>query len=195
MESIFGFLADNYAWFILASVVLLFAIIGFVVDEKKRGKKNFEVETADAVAQPTVNLNETPEMKEAPAMPTANKTVDNNEMVDDSPSLDNFESTVNEVDVGLSNNGPKEDGVSLVIDGNQNNDTIPTNVEASMPEATTNSDAISLVIEDKPLSENNNQTVNNNEPLPEETPVSDEPTLIIEDKKDSNNGEKKSIFE
>ena len=53
MDSILSFLADNYKYFMIAAVVLLFALIGFIVDGKKK-KKNEEVvpvPNADAQAQ------------------------------------------------------------------------------------------------------------------------------------------------
>lgn len=46
MDSILNFLADNYIWFMIGGVVLLFALIGFVIDDKKKNKnENQSVET------------------------------------------------------------------------------------------------------------------------------------------------------
>lgn len=46
MDSILNFLADNYIWFMIGGVVLLFALIGFIIDGKKKNKdENKSVET------------------------------------------------------------------------------------------------------------------------------------------------------
>lgn len=36
MDSILSFLADNYKYFMIAAVVLLLALIGFIVDGKRK---------------------------------------------------------------------------------------------------------------------------------------------------------------
>lgn len=45
MEGILDFLENNYIWFLVAAVILLFALVGFIVDSKRKQKKmegNFE---------------------------------------------------------------------------------------------------------------------------------------------------------
>ena len=37
MESVMSFLADNYIWFFVVAGVLCFALIGFIIDSKKKG--------------------------------------------------------------------------------------------------------------------------------------------------------------
>ena len=39
MESIFNFLADNYIYFMIAAGILAIALIGFLIDGKKKQKK------------------------------------------------------------------------------------------------------------------------------------------------------------
>ena len=42
MESVMNFLADNYIWFFVAAGVLLFALIGFIIDSKRKKKNEFK---------------------------------------------------------------------------------------------------------------------------------------------------------
>ena len=45
MESVMNFLADNYIWFFVAAGVLLFALIGFIIDSKRKKKTEFKGES------------------------------------------------------------------------------------------------------------------------------------------------------
>ena len=42
-DNILNFLADNYLIFMIVAVILLFALIGFIVDGKKKKQKGGEV--------------------------------------------------------------------------------------------------------------------------------------------------------
>lgn len=39
MENVLDFLANNYIWFLIAAVVLAFALVGFIIDSKRKEKK------------------------------------------------------------------------------------------------------------------------------------------------------------
>ena len=41
------FLSENYIWFFVAAVVLLFALIGFIVERKKKKSKEFKGESVN----------------------------------------------------------------------------------------------------------------------------------------------------
>ncbi len=78
MENILEFLENNYIWFLVAAVVLLFALIGFIVDSKRKQKKmegNLEsvpstpVESQMATATEQNNVNFTAPTEVAPEMP------------------------------------------------------------------------------------------------------------------------------
>lgn len=45
MESVINFLADNYIWFFVAAGLLIFALIGFIIDSKKKSN-TFKGESA-----------------------------------------------------------------------------------------------------------------------------------------------------
>lgn len=52
MENVIEFLGNNYAWFLTATIILLFALIGYIVDNKRNQndlfkKKEFEIEEID----------------------------------------------------------------------------------------------------------------------------------------------------
>ena len=104
MDNILSFLADNYKWFMLAAVLLLFALIGFIVDGKKK-KKNEEVvpvpnadaqaQAATTVAPTTANASTEPA---APA-PAATAPAEEQGLVIEEPSLNNVEATSTEVNI------------------------------------------------------------------------------------------------
>ena len=48
MESVMNFLAENYIWFFVAAGVLLFALIGFAIDSKRKSKSEFKGESIDS---------------------------------------------------------------------------------------------------------------------------------------------------
>lgn len=52
MEAILNFLVDNYLWFLIISLILIFGLIGYIVDarERKTPKLHFE-ENEDLSAQ------------------------------------------------------------------------------------------------------------------------------------------------
>lgn len=47
MESVINFLADYYIWFFVAAGILVFALIGFIIESKKKDKNNFKGESID----------------------------------------------------------------------------------------------------------------------------------------------------
>ena len=99
MDSILSFLADNYKWFMLAAVILLFALIGFIVDGKKK-KKNEEVvpvPNADAQAQAAAGVAPTSVANPEPVAPAP---AEEQGLVIEEPSLNNVEATSTEVNIG-----------------------------------------------------------------------------------------------
>jgi len=52
MENIIEFIGNNYAWFLTATIILLFALIGYIVDSKRNKndllkKTEIEIEEID----------------------------------------------------------------------------------------------------------------------------------------------------
>ncbi len=54
MESVMNFLADYYIWFFIGALVLCFALIGFIIDARKKKKNEFK---GEAIAEPNVTEN------------------------------------------------------------------------------------------------------------------------------------------
>ena len=52
MESEINFLADYYIWFFVAAGVLCFALVGFIVESKKKDKNTFKGESISTNEQP-----------------------------------------------------------------------------------------------------------------------------------------------
>lgn len=47
MESVMNFLADYYIWFFVAALIFSFALIGFIIESKKRQKNEFKGEAIE----------------------------------------------------------------------------------------------------------------------------------------------------
>ena len=85
MENILSFLADNYLYFMIGAVVLLFALIGFAVDGRKK-KKDDRVEMNPANTMPNQGV-------QFGQNPTAAQTTVPNQVPPVQPELNNGMST------------------------------------------------------------------------------------------------------
>ena len=146
MDSILSFLADNYKYFMIAAVVLLFALIGFIVDGKKK-KKNEEVvpvPNADAQAQAAQGMAPTQPVQTQPATPapTVEQTAVEPGLVIEEPSLNNVEPASQELNLDAS--VQEEQGSIFGTPEMQ----APAAVETTAPDPAT-VEGPTLVIEDK----------------------------------------------
>lgn len=146
MDNILSFLADNYKWFMLAAVLLLFALIGFIVDGKKK-KKNEEVvpvPNADAQAQAAITVAPTTANAStepaAPAPAATTTPAEEQGLVIEEPSLNNVEATSNEVNIA----GAEEEGSIFGTPEMQ----APASVETTAEDPAI-TEGPTLVIEDK----------------------------------------------
>ena len=107
MESVMNFLAENYIWFFVAAGVLLFALIGSLIDDKNKSKNEFKGES--------VNTEEAKEIKEVVAETPKEEILDfGGETAPEIPTLENIEvATNNEV---VSEEAPKEETTSEDIE-------------------------------------------------------------------------------
>lgn len=146
MDSILSFLADNYKYFMIAAVILLFALIGFIVDGKKK-KKNEEVvpvPNADAQAQAAQGMAPTQPVQAQPATPApaVEQTAAEPGLVIEEPSLNNVEPASQELNLDAS---IQEEQGSIF--GNPEMQA-PAAVETTAPDPAT-VEGPTLVIEDK----------------------------------------------
>lgn len=58
MENVMNFLAEYYIWFFVAALVLCFALIGFIIDARKKKKSEFKGESIEETKP--VQTNEAP---------------------------------------------------------------------------------------------------------------------------------------
>lgn len=146
MDSILSFLADNYKYFMIAAVILLFALIGFIVDGKKK-KKNEEVvpvPNADAQAQAAQGMAPTQPVQTQPATPApaVEQTAVEPGLVIEEPSLNNVEPASQELNLDAS--VQEEQGSIFGTPEMQ----APAAVETTAPDPAT-VEGPTLVIEDK----------------------------------------------
>lgn len=146
MDSILSFLADNYKYFMIAAVVLLFALIGFIVDGKKK-KKNEEVvpvPNVDAQAQAAQGMAPTQPAQVQPATPApaVEQTAVEPGLVIEEPSLNNVEPASQELNLDAS--VQEEQGSIFGTPEMQ----APAAVETTAPDPAT-VEGPTLVIEDK----------------------------------------------
>lgn len=146
MDSILSFLADNYKYFMIAAVILLFALIGFIVDGKKK-KKNEEVvpvPNADAQAQAAQGMAPTQPVQPQPVAPApaVEQTAVEPGLVIEEPSLNNVEPANQELNLDAS--VQEEQGSIFGTPEMQ----APAAVETTAPDPAT-VEGPTLVIEDK----------------------------------------------
>lgn len=146
MDSILSFLADNYKYFMIAAVVLLFALIGFIVDGKKK-KKNEEVvpvPNVDAQAQAAQGMApmQPAQVQPATPAPTVEQTAVEPGLVIEEPSLNNVEPASQELNLDAS--VQEEQGSIFGTPEMQ----APAAVETTAPDPAT-VEGPTLVIEDK----------------------------------------------
>ena len=107
MESVMNFLAENYIWFFVAAGVLLFALIGFLIDGKNKSKNEFKGES--------VNTEEAKEIKEVVVETPKEEILDfGGETAPEIPTLENIEVATNNETV--SEEAPKEETTSEDIE-------------------------------------------------------------------------------
>ena len=61
MESVMNFLADNYIWFFVAAGILCFALIGFIIESRKKQKNEFKGESREESVNTTITEVQTEE--------------------------------------------------------------------------------------------------------------------------------------
>lgn len=124
MESVMNFLAEYYIWFFVAAIVLCFALIGFIIDSKKKQKGEVKNNTLDSTPEMSIPVNNTMDMNTVTKTESASNMIGNNKPV-------NMDATMEINDIPI-NNTPNV--VSMENNNNVVNNTPvmePTKTETS----------------------------------------------------------------
>lgn len=135
MESVMNFLAEYYIWFFVAAIVLCFALIGFIIDSKKKQKGEVKNNTLDSTPEMSIPVNNTMDMNTVTKTESASNMTGNNEPV-------NMDATMEINDIPI-NNTPNV--VSMENNNNVVNNTPvmePTKTETSTVTTETQTNAI-----------------------------------------------------
>lgn len=140
MESVMNFLAEYYIWFFVAAIVLCFALIGFIIDSKKKQKGEVKNNTLDSTPEMSIPVNNTMDMNNG-LENTITKTESASNMTGNNEPV-NMDATMEINDIPI-NNTPNV--VSMENNNNVVNNTPvmePTKTETSTVTTETQSNAI-----------------------------------------------------
>lgn len=140
MESVMNFLAEYYIWFFVAAIVLCFALIGFIIDSKKKQKGEVKNNTLDSTPEMSIPVNNTMDMNNG-LENTVTKTESASNMTGNNEPV-NMDATMEINDIPI-NNTPNI--VSMENNNNVVNNTPvmePTKTETSTVTTETQSNAI-----------------------------------------------------
>lgn len=140
MESVMNFLAEYYIWFFVAAIVLCFALIGFIIDSKKKQKGEVKNNTLDSTPEMSIPVNNTMDMNNGLENTVTNSESASNMTGNNEPV--NMDATMEINDIPI-NNTPNV--VSMENNNNVVNNTPvmePTKTETSTVTTETQSNAI-----------------------------------------------------
>lgn len=140
MESVMNFLAEYYIWFFVAAIVLCFALIGFIIDSKKKQKGEVKNNTLDSTPEMSIPVNNTMDMNNG-LENTVTKTESASNMTGNNEPV-NMDATMEINDIPI-NNTPNV--VSMENNNNVVNNTPvmePTKTETSTVTTETQTHAI-----------------------------------------------------
>ncbi len=116
MENVLNFLADNYLYFMIGSVVLLFALIGFAVEGRKKKKEDIPMNPANNMMNQIPNINQMNQNTQVPneninqmqdvnqnLQMSDNQNLEFNEVSYSQPNLDNLNSVASVETPSLDN--------------------------------------------------------------------------------------------
>ena len=92
MDTFVNFLVDNYLWFIGITAVLIFALIGYLVESSKNPKTEKPEENGEEVIEPIIQEEVEPKKKEKPKKEKKKKEKKKKEkdpiLEDDTPTIE-----------------------------------------------------------------------------------------------------------
>ena len=101
MESVMSFLAEYYIWFFVAAIVLCFALIGFIIDSKKKQKGEVKNNTLDSTPEMSIPVNNTMDMNNG-LENTVTKTESASNMIGNNEPV-NMDATMEINDIPINN--------------------------------------------------------------------------------------------
>ena len=101
MESVMNFLAEYYIWFFVAAIVLCFALIGFIIDSKKKQKGEVKNNTLDRTPEMSIPVNNTMDMNNG-LENTVTKTESASNMIGNNEPV-NMDATMEINDIPINN--------------------------------------------------------------------------------------------
>lgn len=145
MESVMNFLAEYYIWFFVAAIVLCFALIGFIIDSKKKQKGEVKNNTLDSTPEMSIPVNNTMDINNG-LENTVTKTESASNMTGNNEPV-NMDATMEINDIPI-NNTPNV--VSMENNNNVVNNTSvmePTKIET--PTVTTETQTNAIPVNDE----------------------------------------------
>lgn len=101
MESVMNFLSEYYIWFFVAAIVLCFALIGFIIDSKKKQKGEVKNNTLDSTPEMSIPVNNTMDMNNG-LENTVTKTESASNMIGNNEPV-NMDATMEINDIPINN--------------------------------------------------------------------------------------------
>ena len=96
-----NFLAEYYIWFFVAAIVLCFALIGFIIDSKKKQKGEVKNNTLDSTPEMSIPVNNTMDMNNG-LENTVTKTESASNMIGNNEPV-NMDATMEINDIPINN--------------------------------------------------------------------------------------------
>ena len=79
MNAISGFIINNYGWFIVISVILILALIGYFVEQKKAKRNPYKLEKKEEINLDALNTNQNDSLQAVINKNTTSNTLNSNE--------------------------------------------------------------------------------------------------------------------
>lgn len=145
MESVMNFLAEYYIWFFVAAIVLCFALIGFIIDSKKKQKGEVKNNTLDSTPEMSIPVNNTMDINNG-LENTVTKTESASNMTGNNEPV-NMDATMEINDIPI-NNTPNV--VSMENNNNVvNNTPVMESTKTETPTVTTETQTNAMPVNDE----------------------------------------------
>ena len=144
MESVMNFLAEYYIWFFVAAIVLCFALIGFIIDSKKKQKGEVKNNTLDSTPEMSIPVNNTMDRNNGlentvTKTESASNMIGNNEPVNMDATME-----INDIPINNTTNVGSMDNNNVV-----NNTPVMEPTKTDTPTVTTETQTNAIPVNDE----------------------------------------------